>query len=1760
MHDEERLVSPNTAPPNTDNNEDIEDNEMKGSEDKWKASHDDLNPYDNQNNHESYRDNQNNHETQYSQYDYSKLYDHSNHDNSQLRTQHNELYEIDRKKDQGVEKRLSADLPSLRATLERVDLRLTSHDNPTAVLELDLDGNVRFLSRNWEHIVGTSIRKIVNLPILNIVIGTQEDALVFNTAIDQMIRDDGSYKVKFVTATNRREEERVQGERDEREDNLEDERKEIDQESENREESQNIEDSYHKDSRNRDDPYPDESQNIQIYNHNDVQQINQPDYKLPDSTQHTNVPPLPGSSISDDGGTITLEAQGILIHSPHTNLPTHSMWTVREFVPLDVDLTLPPQLINLLGFGAELFEGYLHSVNEQQIVDETMVPQPKMILCRICESQVPVWFIERHSELCIVEHRVSEDLQTCHDLISEQKETLLERGGVRREEEELSDDKDELDKLGKDKLNFGKDEFDRLGKDKPNVGLDKFELADPTLRTLVALCDEALMINPVESNEDGVVEMSPGTERAVDAVLGWPVLTSEDPEILAIIEDTQAMVNEKMEVLTRLASVLQYSSRLKAEVDLLVLQTVSLTVRKIRDAVGMGKEEEGEEKFSIGEVGLGIPDVGYPESSDTGCPVFSVLETPSEREGGGRDGIESKDESAENIKRDKDAKSTGEDTKSTEGTQEITQSTGENIRTSEYAISTDSSSSVPNDSNAPVPSHPVLSVQTMFGDSLQSSPVKSLGALSALASTLVGAPAILHSPQPSRTRSPARLFEHSFEDLPSIAPKDLLLRQTGSPKDLLRQSPKDLLRQGSSQERQTGSPGSSVDANSSGSSFLSPRRHLSPAPYVEKQGLSSIQRTRLDSPNWTKPAEQARVSTTPSSPATYDERHGLVHLAPGKSPGALKPPLSPLLVSTAPPVKATGGIRDYDVIKPISKGAFGLVFLARRKATGEYVAIKCLKKRDMIAKNQILNVKLERAVMMKQTDLPYVAQLYCLFQSKDYLFLVMEYLHGGDCAALLKVLGTLGVDWARRYIAEVIVGVDDLHLRGIIHRDLKPDNLLMDSRGHIKLTDFGLSRIGVVGRQERQHRKSSTSEQGIELFRKHVALSPLAESPGKVFAGLPTMRVRAHRTGLALIPPILISDMGQGSPLGREKEKDEKEDEKNAKEDENFGKTHGREDPLNALKMDMVDKLKKDLDILKLSPLDSPDSQSGTLGSPRDFALVDDDFAYSPSQNSHVTNYALYGPSGVKSFVGTPDYLSPETIEGRGQGEYSDWWSIGCILFEFLFGYAPFHADTPDQVFANILAGRIDWPPLLDADMATFCPPAARDLISRLLVLEPTGRLGFNGADEIKRHPFFAGVHWDILFEEDPSFVPAVDDPELTDYFDARGAEMALFPGFEQAVADSPFDEGGEEFGSALSTPGSAGSVPGVRRERRSSRLADPSEFGSFHFRNLAVLEKQNKDAINRLKNEHLEHRNSFSLLSSESTPLSRSRAYSNSASSGSPFKRPASPGIKRTLSPSVRSEVRSDSVRSSPIVGSDEEERIDREQRNESREHKTESRYEHRNSEGRYEHRNSEGYPEIAHRNSDSRPDTVHRNSESRHDHRNSDSRPEGRSFEFSRPSEIVRRRSSFRDFSALSSDNEDFKTPRHRRDTRLDDETVVLYCEPIPIVRHSVTKVLEKCGCTVVLVCDGDQLIRTATGHVTFDIIFTAIKVPKVDTLDAVKLIKFTTGANLATPIIAVTGFSHEANAAAVFDAVVEKPVLVGSMQKVVDRFRRLRRSSGA
>lgn len=151
-------------------------------------------------------------------------------------------------------------------------------------------------------------------------------------------------------------------------------------------------------------------------------------------------------------------------------------------------------------------------------------------------------------------------------------------------------------------------------------------------------------------------------------------------------------------------------------------------------------------------------------------------------------------------------------------------------------------------------------------------------------------------------------------------------------------------------------------------------------------------------------------------------------------------------------------IFDYKHIKIIGKGAFGEVHVCKHIKTGEIVAIKKIKKELLLRKNQLKHTKDEQYFLSKINS-QWIVNLKCSFQEGDYLFLIMEYLPGGDLMNLLMKVETLKEDQAKFYLCEMIMAIESIHKMNCIHRDIKPDNILIDKDGHIKISDFGLAKI-----------------------------------------------------------------------------------------------------------------------------------------------------------------------------------------------------------------------------------------------------------------------------------------------------------------------------------------------------------------------------------------------------------------------------------------------------------------------------------------------------------------------------------------------------------------------------------------------------------------------------------------------------------------------------------------------------------------------------
>ena len=342
-------------------------------------------------------------------------------------------------------------------------------------------------------------------------------------------------------------------------------------------------------------------------------------------------------------------------------------------------------------------------------------------------------------------------------------------------------------------------------------------------------------------------------------------------------------------------------------------------------------------------------------------------------------------------------------------------------------------------------------------------------------------------------------------------------------------------------------------------------------------------------------------------------------------------------------------IFDFVPIKIIGKGAFGEVRLCKYIPTDDIVAIKKMKKEEMHKKNQVLHVRAERDVLSEAKN-QWIVELKFSFQDQNYLYLGMEYLPGGDLMTLLMARDILPEEDAKFYAAEMVMAIESVHDMGCIHRDLKPDNVLIGKDGHIKLSDFGLSK----------------------------KLDAFLDKNNKLIFNQDNKNLKNNNSNLSYAEQFRIFK-NMKSKKRREK---------------------------------------------------------------------------------------------AFSTVGTPDYIAPEVFKQKGYGQEIDWWSLGVIMFEMMIGYPPFYSDNSTETCKKIL----DWENHLEIRPEANISKEAVDILKRL-INDPEKRLGRNGADEIKQHPYFKNVDWKHIKETMiPPFIPELKGPFDTKYFDEYEEIEPFYP------------------------------------------------------------------------------------------------------------------------------------------------------------------------------------------------------------------------------------------------------------------------------------------------------------------------------------------------------------------------------------------------
>ena len=284
------------------------------------------------------------------------------------------------------------------------------------------------------------------------------------------------------------------------------------------------------------------------------------------------------------------------------------------------------------------------------------------------------------------------------------------------------------------------------------------------------------------------------------------------------------------------------------------------------------------------------------------------------------------------------------------------------------------------------------------------------------------------------------------------------------------------------------------------------------------------------------------------------------------------------------------GIKDFEFVRLINKGAFGRVWLVKRKHTGDIYAMKIINLQDDMNRNKEKSLKAESQIFDFITG-DYVVRAIFKFTHENFLCFVMDYMEGGDFSYILDSYGPLDIQIARFYLAELVLAIEHLHSLGIVHRDLKPENILLDCHGHIKLSDFGLSEMGVSK---------------------------------------------------------LISKPKQEVNLENNNSSYQRKIEKYVKERKKFN---------------------FDIEYLEREKTGSE--------------------IFSPLKKSANR---IIDPEKRRRIMGTPDYIAPEILDGKGANQTSvDWWALGIIVFEFIVGMPPFNAETMEEIFANIVSLKIPW-------------------------------------------------------------------------------------------------------------------------------------------------------------------------------------------------------------------------------------------------------------------------------------------------------------------------------------------------------------------------------------------------------------------------------------------------------------------------------------
>ncbi|CAJ0925580.1 unnamed protein product [Ranitomeya imitator] len=243
-----------------------------------------------------------------------------------------------------------------------------------------------------------------------------------------------------------------------------------------------------------------------------------------------------------------------------------------------------------------------------------------------------------------------------------------------------------------------------------------------------------------------------------------------------------------------------------------------------------------------------------------------------------------------------------------------------------------------------------------------------------------------------------------------------------------------------------------------------------------KTRSSHIHRERAENQSCREQLKRKRTSDTETTTKRRRETDKSIDQAPEGVIGA---------ETTSPSEQVTAclSLESFIFTRKLGEGSFGRVMLATHQPSGHQLAVKMVKKRELL-ENSKDTLRVEREVLEITEDSRFFTHAYGTFQTADYAFYAMEYLSGGELTAFINSRAPLDVCTTRFLAAEILSGIEFLHSRGIIHRDLKPDNILLDGDGHAKIADFGLAAMNVFGSQKMRGLYGTNGYMAPEIVRR----------------------------------------------------------------------------------------------------------------------------------------------------------------------------------------------------------------------------------------------------------------------------------------------------------------------------------------------------------------------------------------------------------------------------------------------------------------------------------------------------------------------------------------------------------------------------------------------------------------------------------------------------------------------------------------------------